>query len=221
MLSQPTMKLFALALVLLLAAVLFAACGPLARERQKRKNTRRRPRVEVMTAAAIQTELPRFFEATGSLAAISRQTSPRTAGRSSRWRRNRQCRQAGQMLVRLDDAERTARRTGGDARSNRRKRRCDRLKRRSACVRGRRSNPNRVAEVAAAEGHTRSCRKDLVRAQKLIESGVCRVRSTTMRGASRSLREQYEGSLRRRGRTSRAVGVRAHPTSRMPSRRWR
>ena len=63
--------------------------------------------VEVTTAAAIKRELPRFFEATGSLAGDQQtDVAPQTSGKvvavgvdiGSPVRR-------GQMLVRLDDAE--------------------------------------------------------------------------------------------------------------------
>ena len=76
--------------------------------RRTEENTNNQPLVvEVTTAAAIKRDLPRFFEATGSLAGDQQtDVAPQTSGKvvavgvdiGSPVRR-------GQMLVRLDDAE--------------------------------------------------------------------------------------------------------------------
>src|SRR5215207_8476668 len=109
MLSQRNLKLIALVLLLLVAAVALAACGR-SRANGKTESTPAATApaaVAVTTAAAIKRELPRFFEATGSLAGDQQtDVAPQTSGKvvavgvdiGSPVRR-------GQMLVRLDDAE--------------------------------------------------------------------------------------------------------------------
>src|SRR5215218_1044692 len=104
------LKLKFAALILLLAASTFvASCGGSRANVRKEEaaGTAQPVAVEVTTAAAIQRELPRFFEATGSLAGDQQtDVAPQTSGKvvavgvdiGSRVQR-------GQMLVRLDDAE--------------------------------------------------------------------------------------------------------------------
>src|SRR5688500_14274490 len=84
MLSQRNLKLIALLLLVVLAAVALAACG---RSNANGKTestpaTTQPTAVEITTAAAIKRELPRFFEATGSLAGDQQtDVAPQTAGK--------------------------------------------------------------------------------------------------------------------------------------------
>src|SRR5688572_31147524 len=106
--SQGKLKSMVLILLLVAASALVASCGG------SRANVKEQPAVanqpvviEVTTAAAIRRDLPRFFEATGSLAGDQQtDVAPQTSGKvvavgvdiGSFVRR-------GQMLVKLDDAE--------------------------------------------------------------------------------------------------------------------
>src|SRR5215208_8134693 len=103
------LKLVVLVLLLVAAAGFVAACGgSKANVRKEEAAANTQPvAVDVTTAAAIKRDLPRFFEATGSLAGDQQtDVAPQTSGKvvavgvdiGSYVRR-------GQMLVRLDDAE--------------------------------------------------------------------------------------------------------------------
>jgi multidrug efflux pump subunit AcrA (membrane-fusion protein) len=212
MLSQRNFKLLALALLLFAAAMFFAACGrsDANGKTESAPSTTAPATVEVSTAAAITRELPRFFEATGSLAGDQQtDVAPQTAGKviavgveiGSPVRR-------GQMLVRLDDAELKLRVDQAAAQ----------LAQAKAAVRqaeekiGLRSNqafdPNRVAEVAAARVTLELAEKNLTRAEKLIESGdVSRSFYDDARARRDQLKEQYEVQLAQARQNFAAVQV--------------
>src|SRR5688500_20116485 len=84
MLSQRNLKLIALLLLVVLAAVALAACG---RSNANGKTestpaTTQPTAVEITTAAAINREPPRCFDATGSLAGDQQtDVAPQTAGK--------------------------------------------------------------------------------------------------------------------------------------------
>src|SRR2546423_11899793 len=103
------LKWTALILLLLAVGAFLASCGgSKANVRKEESAAASQPVVvEVTTAAAIKRDLPRFFEATGSLAGDEQtDVAPQTSGKvvavgvdiGSPVKR-------GQMLVRLDDAE--------------------------------------------------------------------------------------------------------------------
>jgi multidrug efflux pump subunit AcrA (membrane-fusion protein) len=212
MLSQRNWKLLALALLLTAAAVFFAACGRSSANGKTESTpaTTAPAAVEVTTAAAITRELPRFFEATGSLAGDQQtDVAPQTSGKvvavgveiGSPVKR-------GQMLVRLDDTELKLRVDQAAAQ----------LEQTKAAVRqaeekiGLRSNqafdPNRVAEVAAAKVTLDLAEKNLTRAEKLIESGdVSRSFYDDARARRDQLKEQYEVQLAQARQNFAAVQV--------------
>ena len=175
MLSRRNLKVVALALVLFGAAGLFAACG---RSRANGKTeatpaTTGPPAVVVTTAAAIKRELPRFFEATGSLIGDQQtDVAPQTAGKvvqvgveiGSPVRR-------GQMLVRLDDAELKLRVDQAVAQVEQAKAAVRQAEEKIGLRSGQAFDPNRVAEVAAAKVTLDLAEKNHTRAEKLIESG--------------------------------------------------
>src|ERR1044072_9222839 len=82
---QKKLKLLILLLALVVAAAFVASCrGSKANVRKEESNANTQPAVVegVTTAAAIKRELPRFFEATGSLAGDQQtDVAPQTAGR--------------------------------------------------------------------------------------------------------------------------------------------
>ncbi len=107
----------------------------------------------VTTAAAIKRELPRFFEATGSLAGDQQtDVAPQTSGKvvavgvdiGSPVRR-------GQMLVRLDDAELKLRVEQAATQVEQAKAAVRQAEEKIGLRSGQAFDPNRVAEVAAAK----------------------------------------------------------------------
>jgi multidrug efflux pump subunit AcrA (membrane-fusion protein) len=200
MVSQRNLKLIALALLLVVAAVLFAACGR-SRANSKAEATPANTApaaVEVTTAAAIKRELPRFFEATGSLAGEQQtDVAPQTAGKvvavgveiGSPVRR-------GQMIIRLDDAELKLRVDQAAAQVEQAKAGVRQAEEKIGLRSGQSFDPNRVAEVAAAKVTLELAEKNLKRAEKLIESGdVSRSFYDDARARRDQLKEQYEVQL--------------------------
>ena len=212
MLSRTNIKLVALALLLVAAAAFFAACG-----RSKANGKTETPAatnapaaVEVTTAAAIKRDLPRFFEATGSLAGDQQtDVAPQTSGKvvavgveiGSPVKR-------GQMLVQLDESELKLRVDQA----------VTQVEQAKAAVRqaeekiGLRSNqsfdPNRVAEVAAAKVTLELAEKNLIRAAKLVESGdVSQSFYDDARARRDQLKEQYEVQLAQARQNFAAVQV--------------
>jgi multidrug efflux pump subunit AcrA (membrane-fusion protein) len=199
MLSRRNLKLLALALLLAAGAVFFAACG---RSRANGKTESPAPTtpvaVEVTTAAAIKRELPRFFEATGSLAGDQQtDVAPQTAGKvvavgvdiGSPVRR-------GQMLVRLDDAELKLRVDQALAQVEQAKAAVRQAEEKIGLRSNQAFDPNRVAEVAAAKVTLDLAEKNLTRAEKLIESGdVSRSFYDDARARRDQLKEQYDVQL--------------------------
>ncbi len=200
MLSRKNLNVVALALLLIVAAALLAACG---RSNANGKTestpaTTAPPAVEVSTAAAIKRDLPRFFEATGSLAGDQQtDVAPQTAGKvvavgvdiGSPVKR-------GQMLVRLDDAELKLRVDQSVAQLEQAKAAVRQAEEKIGLRPNQAFDPNRVAEVAAAKVTLDLAEKNLTRAEKLIESGdVSRSFYDDARARRDQLREQYEVQL--------------------------
>jgi len=199
---QLTGKLkLALVMLLLVAAGAFvASCGgSKANVRKDEPAANAEPAaVEVTTAAAIKRDLPRFFEATGSLAGDQQtDVAPQTSGKvvavgvdiGSYVRR-------GQMLVRLDDAELKLRVAQASAQVEQAKAAVRQAEEKIGLRSGQAFDPNRVADVAAAKVTLELAEKNLTRAEKLIESGdVSRSFYDEQRARRDQLREQYEVAL--------------------------
>jgi RND family efflux transporter MFP subunit len=190
-----------LGLLLLVAAGAFvASCGGSkanVRKAESAENTQP-VAVEVTTAAAIKRDLPKFFEATGSLAGDQQtDVAPQTSGKvvavgvdiGSYVRR-------GQMLVRLDDAELKLRVDQAAAQLEQAKAAVRQAEEKIGLRSGQAFDPNRVAEVAAAKVQLDLADKNLKRAEKLIESGdVSRSFYDEQRARRDQLKEQYEVAL--------------------------
>src|SRR5256885_13437253 len=152
--SKRKLKLAALLLLLVGVAAFIAACrGSKAnvRKEETAANTPL-PAIDVTTAAAIKRDLPRFFEATGSLAGDEQtDVAPQTSGKvvavgvdiGSPVKR-------GQMLVRLDDAELKLRVDQAVAQVEQAKAAVRQAEEKIGLRPGQAFDPNRVAEVAAA-----------------------------------------------------------------------
>ena len=194
------LKLVFLTLLLVAAGVFVASCGGSkanVRKDQPAANAEPAP-VDVTTAAAIKRDLPRFFEATGSLAGDQQtDVAPQTSGKvvavgvdiGTYVRR-------GQMLVRLDDSELKLRVAQAATQVDQAKAAVRQAEEKIGLRSGQAFDPNRVADVAAAKVTLELADKNLRRAEKLIESGdVSRSFYDEQRARRDQLKEQYEVAL--------------------------
>lgn len=213
MLSQGNFKFVALAALLLACVASLAGCGRLfsANGKQQETTATTAPAaIEVSTVAAIKRDLPRFFEATGSLAGDQQtDVAPQTAGKvvavgveiGSEVRR-------GQMLVRLDDAELKLRVDQAVAQLEQAKAAVRQAEEKIGLRSGQAFDPNRVAEVAAARVAFDLAEKNLKRAETLNESGdVSRSFYDEQRARRDQLKEQYEVQLAQARQNYAAVQV--------------
>ena len=206
------MKLLVLILLLIAVGAFIASCGgSKANVRTEENAANTQPVVvEVTTAAAIKRDLPRFFEATGSLAGDQQtDVAPQTSGKvvavgvdiGSQVRR-------GQMLVRLDDAELKLRVDQAVAQVEQAKAAVRQAEEKIGLRPGQAFDPNRVAEVAAARVALDLAEKNFRRAEKLIESGdVSRSFYDEQRARRDQLKEQYEVALAQARQNFAAVDV--------------
>ena len=200
--------------MLLLVAVgaFIAACGgSKANVRKEETAANSQPvAVDVTTAGAIKRDLPRFFEASGSLAGDQQtDVAPQTSGKvvavgvdiGSPVRR-------GQMLVRLDDAELKLHVEQAVAQVQQAKAAVRQAEEKIGLRSGQAFDPNRVAEVAAAKVTLDLAEKNLRRAEKLIESGdVSREFYDQQRAQRDQLKEQYDVALAQARQNYAAVEV--------------
>jgi len=213
MLSRRNLKLAVFTtLLFVVVAVVFAACGgSRANVRKEETPASTTPSaVVVTTAAAIRRDLPRFFEATGSLAGDQQtDVAPQTQGKvvavgvdiGSPVRR-------GQMLVRLDDTELKLHVDQAVAQLEQAKAAVRQAEERIGLRSGQAFDPNRVAEVAAARVTLELADKNLKRAEKLIESGdVSRSFYDEQRARRDQLKEQYDVALAQARQNYAAVQV--------------
>lgn len=210
--STAKFKLVLLTLLLVAVGVFVASCGgSKANVRKTESSANTQPvAVEVTTAAAIKRDLPRFFEATGSLAGDQQtDVAPQTAGKvvavgvdiGSYVRR-------GQTLVQLDDAELKLHVDQASAQVEQAKAAVRQAEEKIGLRSGQAFDPNRVAEVAAAKVTYDLAEKELKRAEKLIESGdVSRSFYDEQRARRDQLKEQYEVQLAQARQNYAAVDV--------------
>src|ERR1044071_6933808 len=195
------LKVLILLLALAVAAAFVASCrGSKANVRKEESNANAQPAVleGVTTTAAIKRELPRFFEATGSLAGDQQtDVAPQTSGKvvalgvdiGTYVKR-------GQMLVQLDESELKLRVDQAAAQLEQAKAAVRQAEEKIGLRPGQAFDPNRVAEVAAAKVALDLADKNLQRAEKLIESGdVSRSFYDEQRARRDQLKEQYEVQL--------------------------
>ena len=205
------LKLAALMLLLILGGVFVTSCRrSQANVRTEETGTPAPVAVEVTTAAAIKRDLPRFFEATGSLAGDEQtDVAPQTAGKvvtvgvdiGSYVKR-------GQMLVQLDADELKLRVDQAAAQVEQAKAAVRQAEEKIGLRSGQSFDPNRVADVAAAKVTLDLAEKNLQRADKLIESGdVSRSYYDEQRARRDQLKEQYEVALAQARQNYAAVDV--------------
>lgn len=154
--------------------------------------------VDVTIAPAIRREMPRFIEATGSLAADEQtDVAPPVGGRviavgvdlGSYVQR-------GAPLIRLDDADARLRLEQVQAQAAQAQSAIRQAEARIGLRPGQPFDPTRVAEVGSARAALDLAEKQLRRYERLIESGdVPRADYDQQKGQRDQLREQYEAAL--------------------------
>jgi len=154
--------------------------------------------IEVSTTAAIMRQLPRYFEATGSLAA-NQQTDvmPETSGKvaavgvdlGSYVHR-------GQMILKIDDADLRIRVDQAQAQLDQAKATLRQNEAKIGLRPGQKFNPESVPEVAQARAALDLAQKNLSRYEKLIESGdISRAQYDQQKSQRDQLREAYEVAI--------------------------
>ena len=156
------------------------------------------PVIEVSTTAAIMRQLPRYFEATGSLAA-NEQTDvmPETSGKvASVGVDMGSYVHRGQMIVKIDDADLRIRVAQAQAQVDQAKATLRQNEAKIGLRPGQKFNPESVPEVAQARAALDLAEKNLSRYEKLIESGdISRAAYDQQRSMRDQLREQYEVTI--------------------------
>ena len=198
-------------LALLVSASLSLSCG--GSKANVRANAGASPTpaaIEVTTAPAIVRQLPRFFEATGSLAGdVQTDVQPQTSGKvvavgvdlGSYVKR-------GQMIARLEPVDSKLRLDQTLAQLENAKASVRQAEEKIGLRPGQPFDPERVAEVAAAKANYDLAEKNLQRAVKLIESGdVSRSAYDQQKAQRDALKETYQAALAQARQNYAAVAV--------------
>jgi RND family efflux transporter MFP subunit len=194
-------KFLSLAFVLAVMGLFALACGGGSKTQSNttQTNTTTAPAtVDVTTAAAITRDLPRFFEATGSLAADEQtDVAPAVGGKvvsvgvdlGSFVER-------GAVLVRLDDRDARIRLDQATAQVAQSEAAVRQAEAKVGLRPGQQFEPTRVAEVASARVALELADKQLRRFEHLVETGDVSRSSYDQQKAQRDqLSEQYEVAL--------------------------
>lgn len=200
--SLHTFKLLSLALLLALLCLLALACSGSKAQSNKGAQTTTTTTttttvVEVTTAPAVLRQLPRFFEATGSLAADEQtDVAPAVAGKvvavgvdlGSYVQR-------GAVLVRLDDRDARIRLEQAQAQVTQAQAAVRQAESRVGLRPGQSFDVERVAEVGSARVALELAEKQLRRFERLIESGdVSRSAYDQQKAQRDQLQQQYEAA---------------------------
>jgi multidrug efflux pump subunit AcrA (membrane-fusion protein) len=195
-----SLQLVSLSLVLSALLLFAASCGgSKANVRNDNANATAQPAaVEVTTATAITRELPRFFEATGSLSGDEQtDVSPSIAGKvvfinvdlGSYVKR-------GQTIVRLDDVDAKLRVQQAQAQLDQTKAALRQAEEKVGIRPGQSFDVNKLPEVGNARVALELAEKNLRRSEKLIESGdISRSLYDQQKAQRDQLKEQYEAAL--------------------------
>jgi RND family efflux transporter MFP subunit len=191
-------------------AALAAACGgSRAQSNTKAAATPAAPQaVDVTTAPAITRDLPRYVEATGSLAGDEQtDVAPTVGGRViSVGVDLGSYVQKGQVIARLDAGDAQLRLEQSRAALQQAESSVTQAEARIGLAPGQRFDPTRVAEVRAAKTAYDLAEKNLARFEKLLESGdVARSAYDQQRAQRDQLREQYQAALTQANQSYAAV----------------
>jgi RND family efflux transporter MFP subunit len=198
MISRTQIKFSALLLALAGLALLATACNRSRAQANKTETTVTQQQttvVEVTTTTAVQRQLPRFLEATGSLAADEQtDVAPSTSGKVvSVGVDLGTFVQKGAVLVRLDDRDSRIRLDQVLAQVAQSQSQVRQAEARLGLRPGQAFDPERVAEVASARVALELAEKQLRRFERLIESGdVSRSAYDQQKAQRDQLREQYQ-----------------------------
>lgn len=154
--------------------------------------------LEVSTVAAVVRQLPRFFEATGTLAAdVQTDVQPQTAGKVVAVGVDMgSAVSKGQMLVRLEDADYKLRVDQAVAQLDNAKAAVSQAEAKLGLQPGQKFDPERVADVSAARANYNLAESNFQRAQKLIESGdISRAEFDQRKSQRDALRQAYESAI--------------------------
>jgi multidrug efflux pump subunit AcrA (membrane-fusion protein) len=197
---QPSgLQLCLLAVALLSVLLLATSCGGSKANTRSTENTPAQPAaVDVTTTAAIMRDLPKFFEATGSLSGDQQtDVSPSIAGKvvtvavdlGSFVRR-------GQTIVMLDAVDSKLRVDQAQAQVDQMKAAARQAEEKVGIRPGQAFDINKLPEVANARVALELAEKNLRRSEKLIESGdISRSVYDQQKAQRDQLKEVYEGAL--------------------------
>ena len=210
MIQPKNLKLIVLAGLLLAGAASVACTRSKGQPNNASASASPSAAVDITTTTAITRQLPRFFEATGSLAAdVQTDVQPQTAGKvvgvgvdmGSAVRK-------GQMLVRLEDADYRLRVEQAVAQLENARAAVRQAEEKIGLRPGQQFNPEKVADVSAARANYELAEKNLQRAEKLIESGdISRAEFDQRKSQRDSLRQVYESAVAQARQNFAAVAV--------------
>ena len=206
-----TKRVLLMTLTLLTLAAFAISCGgPKANVKSVANASPSPAAIDVTTAPAIVRQLPRYFEATGSLAGdMQTDTQPQTSGKvvavgvdlGSYVKR-------GQMIVRLEPADSKLHLDQTIAQLESAKAAVKQAEEKIGLRPSQPFDPERVPDVAAARANYELAEKNLQRAVKLIESGdVSRSAYDQQKAQRDALREIYQAALAQARQNLAAVAV--------------
>jgi multidrug efflux pump subunit AcrA (membrane-fusion protein) len=211
MISRKQIKNSIALAALVAACVAASSCGGSRAQANKKESPTPAPAaqaVDVQTAPAITRNLPRYVEATGSLAAdVSTDVAPTVGGRVI----SVNCDlgsfvQKGQVLVQLDPADARLRLEQSQAALQQAESSVQQAEARIGLAPGQKFDPAGVAEVKSAKAAYDLSEIQLRRFEKLIESGdVPRSGYDQQKAQRDQLREQYQAALTQANQSYAAV----------------
>jgi multidrug efflux pump subunit AcrA (membrane-fusion protein) len=211
MISRKQLKLFIATLLAATLPLATASCGG-SRAQSNAKANANAPAapqaVDVSTAPAISRNLPRFIEATGSLAAdVQTDVAPTVGGRVTSVNVDLgSFVQQGQVIVRLDPADARLRLEQSRAALQQAESNVQQAEARLGLAPNQKFDATRVAEVQAARTAYELAEKQFARFEKLLESGdVSRSAYDQQKAQRDQLREQYQAALTQANQSYAAV----------------
>src|SRR3989440_11805738 len=213
MISRQQIKNFVALLTLVALCIAATSCGGSRVQANKKDGpaAAATPQaVEVTTAPAIVRNLPRFVEATGSLAADEQtDVAPTVGGRVVSVSVDLgSFVQKGQVIAQLDSADARLKLEQAQAALQQAESSVQQAEARIGLAPGQKFDPTRVAEGQSAKAAYDLAEKQLQRFEKLIESGdVSRSGYDQQKAQRDQLREQYQAALTQANRSEeRRVG---------------